>query len=124
MYYEAARSGRDANSRVTYATRRDAEGQKIDALADDNQSDVESTLKAIQEQKRRAKRPIELKRRDAVSANSELDATPVPPIAMHAPALPALPPPDSEQNRNTIPSPPPVDSSRPQNSQPQDPNQK
>jgi hypothetical protein len=30
---------------VSYATRRDAEGQKIDNLADDNQSDVEATLK-------------------------------------------------------------------------------
>jgi Flp pilus assembly protein TadD len=96
MYYEAARSGRDANAKVSYATRRDAEGQKIDNLADDNQSDVEATLKAIQEQKRHAKRPIELKRRDTVSASSELDATPVPPIAMQAPALPALPPPDTQ----------------------------
>jgi len=129
MYYEAARSGRDANARVSYATRRDAEGQKIDNLADDNQTDVEATLKAIQAAKRRAKRPIELKRRDAISASSELDATPVPPIAMHAPALPALPPPDSEQHRSAMPSPQPVDSSRPQNSQPQnsqpqDPNRK
>jgi Flp pilus assembly protein TadD len=118
MYYEAARSGRDANAKVSYATRRNAEGQKIDNLADDNQSDVEATLKAIQEAKRHAKRPIELKRRDTVSANTELDATPVPPIAMHAPALPALPPPDTEQNRNPMPS-LPVDSSRPQSSQPQ-----
>jgi Flp pilus assembly protein TadD len=118
MYYEAARSGGDAKARVSYATRRDAEGQKIDNLADDNQSDVEATLKAIQEQKRRAKRPIELKRRDAVAASSELDATPLPPIAMQAPALPALPPPDTEQNGNAKPS-PPVDSSQPQSSQSQ-----
>ncbi len=118
MYYEAARSGQDANAKVSYATRRDAEGQKIDNLAVDNQSDVEATLKAIQERKRRARTPIELKRRDTVSANSELDARPVPPIAMQAPALPALPPPDSEQNRNAMPS-PPVNSSRPQSSQPQ-----
>jgi Flp pilus assembly protein TadD len=117
MYYEAARSGRDANARVRYATRRDAEGQKIDNLAIDNQSDVDATLKAIQEQKRHAKRPIELKRRDAVSASSELDPTPVPPIAMHAPALPALPPPGTEQDRNAMPS-QPVDSSRPQSSRP------
>ncbi len=64
MYYEAARSGRDAKARVSYSTRRDAEGQKIDNLADNNQSDVDATLKAIQEAKRRARRPIELKRRD------------------------------------------------------------
>jgi Flp pilus assembly protein TadD len=98
MYYEAARSGRDAKDRVSYATRREAEGQKIDKLADANQSDVEATLKAIQEMKRHAQRPIELKRRDAVSASSEQDATPVPPIGVQTPALPALPPPNSEPN--------------------------
>jgi len=124
MYYEAARSGRDAKARVTYATRRDAEGREIDHLADDNQVDVEATLKAIQEAKRRAQRPIELKRRDPVSASTEQDATPVPPIAMRAPALPTLPPPNPDEDRNATPSSQPVDSSQPQTSQPQTPNQK
>jgi len=95
MYYEAARSGRDANARVSYATRRDAEGRKIDTLADDNQTDVETTLRAIQNAKRRAGRPIELKRRDGASAEIEPDATPVPAISLQPLALPALPPPDS-----------------------------
>src|SRR5580658_4311758 len=99
MYYAAARSGRDANARVSYATRRDAEGRKIDSLSDKNQLDVEATLKAIQETKRREHRPIELKRRDGTSASSELHATPVPPIAVQAPALPALPVPNSEPDR-------------------------
>jgi len=58
MYYDAARSGRDAKAKVSYATRRDAEGQKIDTLASGNESDVDATLKAIQEAKRRAQRPI------------------------------------------------------------------
>jgi Flp pilus assembly protein TadD len=123
MYYEAARSGRDAHGRVSYATRRDAEGRKIDNLADHNQLDVEATLKAIQETKRRAPRAIELKRRDGTSASNEPDATPVPPIAVQAPALPALPPPNSEHDRNATPSPKPADSSQP-NLQPQDPHQK
>ena len=123
MYYEAARSGRDANDRVSYATRRDAEGQKIDTLADANQSDTEATLKAIQEEKRRAQRPIELKRRDGVSASGEQGTTPVPPIAMGAPALPTLPAPNSEPDRNTPPNPQP-EISQPQTSQPQSPNQK
>jgi hypothetical protein len=118
MYYEAARSGRDASAKVSYATRRDAEGQKIDKLADANQGDVESTLKAVQEAKRRAQRPIELKRRDGVSSNSERDTTPVPPIGLQAPALPALPPPNSEPDRNARPTPPP------QSSLPPNPNQK
>ena len=105
MYYEAARSGRDANAKVSYATRRDAEGQKIDKLAQGNQGDVEATLKAIQEARRRNQKPVELQRRDLASKNVERDATPVPSIGVRAPALPTLPPPDSEQNRNAPPSP-------------------
>jgi len=104
MYYEAARTGRDANAKVSYATRRDAEGRKIDTLADTNQSDVESTLRAVQEAKRRAHRPIELKRRDGLSANSEPDSTPVPPIGVQAPKMPTLPPPDSTE-RDFLPPP-------------------
>jgi Flp pilus assembly protein TadD len=110
MYYEAARTGRDANAKVSYATRRNAEGRKIDSVADDNRGDVEATLTAVQETKRRAARPIELKRRDGTPAGSEQDTTPVPPIGVQAPALPALPPPNS--------------SSPAQNSQSQNPDQK
>jgi Flp pilus assembly protein TadD len=114
MYYAAARSGRDANGRVSYATRRDAEGQKIDHLAGDNQADVEATLAAVQEAKRRAHRPIEFKRRDAIPS-SDQDATPVPPIGVQTPALPALPLPNSGHEQNTDPSLPPPDSAQPQN---------
>lgn len=118
MYYEAARSGRDANARVSYSTRRDAEGQKIDVVAVGNQSDVEATLRAVQEAKRRAQRPIELKLRDAVSGSSEVsgggeeNATPVPAIGVHAPALPALPPPSSEPDQNPSQSQQPPDSTQ------------
>jgi Flp pilus assembly protein TadD len=124
MYYEAARTGRDANAKVSYATRRDAEGRKIDTLADDNQVDVEATLKTIQETKRRAGRPIELKRRDGTPAGSEQDTTPVPPIGVQAPALPALPPPNSEQDQNATPGLRPAGSSPAQNTQPRNPDQK
>jgi Flp pilus assembly protein TadD len=100
MYYDAARSGRDAKAKVSYATRRDAEGQKIDTLASGNESDVDATLKAIQEAKRRAQRPIGLKHRDGTSVNeSEQPATPVPAIDVQPPAMPALPPPSSQQNQ-------------------------
>jgi Flp pilus assembly protein TadD len=104
MYYEAARSGRDANAKVSYATRPEAEGRKIDSLADDNQVDVAATLTAIQETKRRTGRPIELKRRDGAPVSSEQDTTPVPPIAVQPPALPALPPPSSEHEQNAAPN--------------------
>jgi Flp pilus assembly protein TadD len=103
MYYEAARSGRDAKAKVSYATRPDAEGQKIDKLADANQADVESTLKAVQEAKRRAHKPIELKLREPPASNE--DATPVPAIGVQAPALPALQAPDSQQDQNRGPQP-------------------
>jgi Flp pilus assembly protein TadD len=99
MYYEAARSGRDANAKVSYATRPDAEGQKIDKLADVNQADVESTLKAVQEAKRRVHKPIELKQREPLASNSNEEATPVPAIGVQAPVLPALAPPTSDQDR-------------------------
>ncbi len=95
-YYEAARTGRDANAKVSYATRRDAEGRKIDKVADDNQLDVEANLKATQEARRRQPRPVELQRRN--NSNPEQDATPVPPIGVKAPSLPNLPPPDSQQS--------------------------
>jgi Flp pilus assembly protein TadD len=107
MYYEAARTGRDANAKVSYATRRDAEGRKIDSVADDNRGDVEATLTAVQETKRRAARPIELKRRDGTPAGSEQDTTPVPPIGVQAPALPALPPPNSSSPAQNSQSPNP-----------------
>lgn len=95
-YYEAARTGRDANAKVSYATRRDAEGLKIDKVADDNQLDVEANLKATQEARRRQPRPVELQRRN--NSNPEQDSSPVPPIGVKAPSLPNLPPPDSQQN--------------------------
>ncbi len=107
MYYDAARSGRDAKAKVSYATRRDAEGQKIDTLASGNESDVDATLKAIQEAKRHAQRPIGLKHRDGTSVNeNEQPATPVPPIDMRAPPMPALPPPNSQPAQNPQGNPP------------------
>jgi tetratricopeptide (TPR) repeat protein len=104
--YEAARSGRDANERVNYSTRRDEEGQKVDNLADENQVSVESSLKAMQQQRRRANNPVELIPRNAPSENSE-PARPVPPVGVQGPPLPALPPPGSQQNQDgTIPNQP------------------
>jgi Flp pilus assembly protein TadD len=121
MYYQSARSGRDAKDRVSYSTRREAEGQKIDNLAVNNQQDVDATLKAVQAEKRREHRPVELKRRDGTGVSSEQDATPVPSIAVPAPALPALPPPNSEPNQSAAPD----STSQPnsQTPQPQNPNQ-
>lgn len=104
--YEAARSGRDANERVNYSTRRDDEGQKVDNLADQNQVSVESSLKAMQQQRRRAHNPVELIPRNVPSESSE-PARPVPPVGVQGPPLPALQPPGSQQNQDrTIPNQP------------------
>jgi len=95
---------------VSYSTRREAEGQKIDKLADGNQLDVEATIKATQEARRREPRPVQLQRRDSTRSKGA-DSTPVPAIGVRPPALPALPLPNSQQDRNTAPV-------QPQTSQP------
>jgi len=85
MYYESARSGLDADGRVTYSTRMDVEGRKLDALAQDNQTDVTSVLRGMQEAKRRAQKPIGLKTRGTADADT---STPALPIGVKNPPLP------------------------------------
>jgi Flp pilus assembly protein TadD len=114
-FYEAARTGRDANDKVSYSTRPQVEGEKIDSLANDNQSDVNSTMKAMQQTRRREQKPIELMRRGAGSAENQQDVKPVPPVGVEPPALPKLPPPNSDNNQN---------SPQPHTEPPQGPNQK
>jgi len=93
MYYEVASRAGEANSRVTYSTRPDAEGRKVGALAEANQSDVAGALKAAQEAKRRGRRPIELKRRDEFRVpDNPQDQTR--PLGVKPPALPPLSLPD------------------------------
>lgn len=122
MYYDAARAGEEMKDRVSYSTRADAEGQRIGELADQNQVDVEATLKAVQEVKRRAGRPIELKTRPGAPSN-EPNATPVPAIGVQSPALPNLPPPASGQNPEATQTPAAPDSASPQPT-PQQPDQR
>lgn len=123
MYYDAARAGEDMKDRVSYSTRTDAEGQRIGELADQNQLDVEATLKAVQEVKRRAGKPIELKTRPATNsgASDEQNVTPVPGIGVQTPALPNLPAPGSSQNPEAT-QPPPASASPPEKP-PQQPDQ-
>jgi Flp pilus assembly protein TadD len=112
MYYDAARDGEGLKDRVTYSTRTDAEGQRIGQLADENQLDVEATLKAVQEVKRRAGKPIELKTRASGSSSPE-SATPVPSIGVQPPALPALPAPDADTRKDSNPPEGPPSSKQP-----------
>jgi len=97
-YYEASRSGRDANARVSYSTRKEAEGEKIDSLANNNQSSVETTLKTMQAVRRRGNQPVELIPRENAPAATQ-PATPVPPVGMQPPPMPALPPPTTSDQR-------------------------
>jgi Flp pilus assembly protein TadD len=122
MYYDAARTAQQANERVTYSTRSDAEGRKIGSLAGTNQGDVNATLKAIQQRKRRVKRPIQLMVRggNTVPLNNP---KPQAPISVPAPALPPAqlperdrPPqsaPQGQGDQGTAPSIQPVPLSQP-----------
>ena len=92
MYYEAAGGAVEANDRVTYATRPDAEGRRVGNLAENSRDGVESTLKTTQEAKRRVRRPIELKRRDEAIVPED-SSRPQPPLGVPSPALPPLEPP-------------------------------
>ena len=94
-YYQAAQAGRDANARVSYSTSREAEGQKIDSVADGNQANMQSTLAGVQEARRRANKPIELKRRNGTSGTSD-QPMPVPPVGISPPPMPSLPAPGSD----------------------------
>lgn len=88
-YYEDARKAADANAKVTYATRREAEGQRIGEVGESNQADVNSAIEARREQLQRQGGPIQLKRRDnTVVTEPEQTAPPLPESAM-PPALPA-----------------------------------
>jgi Flp pilus assembly protein TadD len=107
FYYDAARSGRDASERVTYSTRRNVEGQKIDNLADQNMSNMKMTLKTAQEKRRRSIEPVELIPRNSPRNGTGSDAKPVPPVGIQAPPVPPLPPPGDEQNQVQLPQPSP-----------------
>src|SRR5581483_5149920 len=88
-YYEDARKAADANAKVTYATRREAEGQRIGEGGNENQAEVNSAIEARRVQLQREGGPIQLKRRDnSVVVEPEHPAAPLPEAA-NRPALPS-----------------------------------
>jgi Flp pilus assembly protein TadD len=117
MYYEAASSAGEAGARVTYATRRDAEGRRVGNLAAGNQEDVENALNAIRDAKRRTRKPIELKRRDESSVLEDAPDQQAP-LNVQPPPLPPLQLPDSNPTPNQQPSAPEAQSPPPQNGPP------
>jgi Tfp pilus assembly protein PilF len=137
MYYASARTAMEANERVTFATRSGAEGRKLGSLAETNEEDVESKLKAIQDAKRRSRKPVYLKRRDqfgSVESAPESDSIQPLPRGIQPPPLPSPELPDRRDERNQAPDtrgpstqPPPAQPSTtspitrlPTNSQPPD----
>jgi hypothetical protein len=124
MYYEAARVARQANERVTYATRADAEGRRVGPLAETNQDAVEVTLKAIQQRKRQSRRPVQL----IVRSNGVLPAAnepkQPPPIGVPTPPLPPPRLPDrdiapQDKQPSAPPSEPQIQPSMPSSPPPQ-----
>ena len=108
MYYASARTAMEANERVTFATRSGTEGRKLGSLAETNEEDVESKLKAIQDAKRRSRTPVYLKRRDqsgAVESAPESDSIQPLPSGVQPPALPPLELPDRRQKPDQTPDP-------------------
>jgi Flp pilus assembly protein TadD len=89
-YYQEARSAADANQKVTYATRRNAEGLRMKDVAQDNQVDVDARMEAIQAVRQRGGAPMpQLKRRDNTPV-VEPEVKPAPPLQnVTPPALPA-----------------------------------
>jgi Flp pilus assembly protein TadD len=129
MHYEAARSGRQANERITYATRAEAEGRRVGPFAETNQDAVDATLRAIQQSKRRVRRPIQLMVRDnGASAAPSAEPKAQPPLPVPTPPLPQPTLPDRDlAPPSTQPSPterqpqPPASSPQPPPGQPSAP---
>ena len=69
-YYQEAQAASGAGARVTYATRRQAEGLRMGAVAGNNENDMTSEIEVLQQQRRRRGGPIELKRRGSSSNQS------------------------------------------------------
>lgn len=104
MYYDAARTAEQANDRVTYSTRSEAEGRKIGSLAQTNQGDVSATLKAIQLKKRTLKRPIQLMVRSSGAVQPTNDTKPQAPLTVPSPPLPPARLPDRDAvPQNAVP---------------------
>jgi Flp pilus assembly protein TadD len=87
-YYQEARSAADSNVPVTYASRRDVEGRKLGNVAQDNQTDVDSLIEAVRQQRQREGGPIQLKHRDNTPVIEPEKQEP-PLQGVRSPALPA-----------------------------------
>jgi Flp pilus assembly protein TadD len=118
MYYDSARTAEDANQRVTYATRADAQGERLDVLANTSQEDVDATLKTIQQRKRLSRRPLQLMVRNGGTVAPAPAPRPQPPIGVPSPSLPSPQLPERDLNRQSNPDEGPSIQEIPRESQP------
>jgi Flp pilus assembly protein TadD len=87
-FYREAQGAGGAHSRVGVATRPDAEGMRLFAVADSSEGQVDSAIEAVSAAKQRNPGPIQLRRRDGT------------PVAEPSAAPPATPPTVSPQGPN------------------------
>jgi Flp pilus assembly protein TadD len=96
-FYREAQSAGGAHSRVGVATRPDAEGMRLFAVADGSEGQVDSAIEAVSVAKQRNPGPIQLKRRDGTPV---AEPTPAPAATPETSAPP-------EENPPSDVSPPP-----------------
>jgi len=77
-FYREAQEAGGARSRVGVATRPEAEGMRLFAVADGSEGQVDSAMEAVSAAKQRNPGPIQLKRRDGTPV---VEPTPAPPEA-------------------------------------------
>ncbi len=87
-FYESARRAPEANAPVGLATRTEAEGMKLNQVADDSDRTVATKIEQDQENRRRESGPIRLKRRDGQPVSPD---TPTPPSSGATPQSQAVP---------------------------------
>jgi Flp pilus assembly protein TadD len=104
-YYADARAAADRSVVVTYASRREAEGQPVSSVAQKNEDDTESAIQALQQVRRREGEPMpQLRRRDnSVVSEPEMNRAAPPLNGVTPPSLPSPEIPDRIQN---VPRPP------------------
>jgi len=119
-YYREAQTALGINQRVTYATRRQAEGRTVNDVAVNNEDVVDSRMETARQARRRQLGPIVLKRRGAAAepeSAEPITEVPTPGSAVQEqdlkqePALPVAPPP--------LPSPQLPEQNAPKQNQPQ-----
>lgn len=76
FFYAKAQEAEGANTRVSVATRREAEGQRIEQVAGQSGGQVEVRMRAETEARRRRDEPVELKRRGAPPSSAPSSTQP------------------------------------------------